>query len=273
MIPIITIMTDFGIQDAYVACMKGVILSICPEARMVDITHMIPPQDVRAGAFVLGTVYRDFPLGTIHLAVVDPGVGTQRLALAMEAGGYFFVGPDNGLFSWILAAEPAWKACSLESSEYWRPYRSATFHGRDIFAPVAAHLAQGVSIDALGPSCTPIIAQWPAPVPKGEELQGEVIYVDRFGNAITNIGRRDLEAFAPQGEWNRTVRVNGCKKVSRVEVVEAYGQGAPGSGMALVGSSSYLEVAINLGSAAKVFGLQPGSTVSILRSRLSSPCW
>lgn len=274
-VPIITLLTDFGIQDSYVASMKGVILSICPEARMVDITHMIAPQEVRAGAFVLGTVYRDFPLGTIHLAVVDPGVGTERRALAIEAGGYFFVGPDNGLFSWVLSAEPAWKARSLENPDYWRPCLnpiffgqrrvSATFHGRDLFAPVAAHLAWGVDLDALGPPCTPTVASWSAPVPRGDALQGEVIYVDRFGNAVTNLTAQHLETFAPQGKWQRIVEVKGERGQSRVKPVETYGQGDPGESLALIGSSNHLEVAVNQGNAAKSFGLRPGSRVCVYR--------
>jgi len=270
MAPIITLLTDFGIRDAYVASMKGVILSICPEACMVDITHMISPQDVRSGAFVLGTVYRDFPLETVHLAVVDPGVGTQRSALAIEAGGYCFVGPDNGLFSWILKAEPTWKAHSLENREYWNPSISTTFHGRDIFAPVAAHLARRVELDALGPPCTPIIAKWSIPVPKGDELQGEVIHVDHFGNGITNLTREDLEAFAPQDRWQRIIKVVGTKGASRIELVQAYGDVAPGSAMALIGSSERLEIAVNQGDAAETFGIRTGSAVSVIRSDSST---
>lgn len=283
MAPIIALLTDFGIQDGYVASMKGVILSICPEACMVDITHMIPPQDVRSGAFVLGTVYRDFPEGTVHLAVVDPGVGTKRLALAIEAGGYFFVGPDNGLFSLVLAEESNRKARSLENPAYWHTVSggteygkagdngiSTTFHGRDIFAPVAAHLAKGIDPRDLGPESKPIISAWTTPVLEGEELEGEVIHIDRFGNCITNIARGDIEAFAPQSEWQRIIELNGEGAAGRVGFAKTYGEVAPLSGLALIGSSNRLEVAVNQGDAAKALGIAPGSRVSVIRKPLSS---
>jgi S-adenosylmethionine hydrolase len=278
-VPIITLLTDFGIRDGYVAGMKGVILGICPEALIVDISHLIPPQDIRAGAFVLSTVYRDFPPETIHVAVVDPGVGTQRRAVAVRAGDYYFVGPDNGLFSWILASESPWTAHCLENREYWRPWRnglsfgktageggsiSATFHGRDIFAPVAAHLARSVRLEALGPACAPHIALWSEPVREGEELRGEVIYVDRFGNGITNIRRPDIEPFLQRGRWQRIVQVNGSKGSSRVNLVQTYGEVAPGTAIALIGSSEWLEIAVNQGSAAERLNIGPGSTVCLL---------
>ena len=276
MAPLITLLTDFGIRDGYVASMKGVILSICPQARMVDITHMIAPQDVRAGAFVLSTVYRDFPLETIHLAVVDPGVGTKRKALALQAGGYRFVGPDNGLFSWILEGEPSWKARSLENRRYWNPSRaeleeerasiSTTFHGRDIFAPVAAHLARCVDLDDLGPSCTPVVAQWSTPTAKEEELLGEVIYVDHFGNGITNITREELETFAPRDQGERIIRVAGAKGEKTIKMARTYGDVAPGTSLALIGSSERLEIAVNQGDAAQTLGLRAGCAVSLRRS-------
>ena len=262
---IITLLTDFGLKDNYTASMKGVILGMSPHARMVDVSHLVPPQDIRSGAFLLGRVYRDFPPGTIHLAVVDPGVGTSRRGLAMKAGGYFFVGPDNGLFSWILRKEPVWSAHSLEDPAYWRRVVSRTFHGRDIFAPVAAHLANGVDVAAFGPACSPILARWSSPEAGENELAGEVVYVDHFGNAITNLTREALDLFAPSDQWAVTVAGRSIARAA-----EAYGDEAPGSVMALIGSDDHLEIAVNRGDAAGSLGVRTGSPVSVHRRHLSS---
>jgi S-adenosyl-L-methionine hydrolase (adenosine-forming) len=262
---IITLLTDFGLKDNYTASMKGVILGINPHARLVDVSHLVPPQDIRSGAFLLRRVYQDFPPGTIHLAVVDPGVGTSRRGLAMKAGGYFFVGPDNGLFSWILRKEHMWSAHSLEVSAYWRRVVSRTFHGRDIFAPVAAHLASGVDVSAFGPACSPLLAPWSSPEGREDELAGEVVYVDHFGNAITNLTRKDLDLFAPSDQWAVTVGEQSISKVA-----ETYGDEAPGSIMALIGSDDHLEIAVSQGDAAGSLGIRAGSPVSVRRRRLSS---
>lgn len=258
MSPIITLLTDFGISDGYVASMKGVILGICPEARLVDVSHLVPPQDIRAGAFLLSTVYRDFPEGTIHLAVVDPGVGTERRALAIRASCFFFVGPDNGLFSLILRNKEDWEAYSLEDSRFWRSTVSSTFHGRDIFAPVAAHLAKGTPVNHFGPLCAPLIASWSSAIRSQDGIQGEVIYIDHFGNAVTNLTHKDLETLAPQSEWSIRVR-----DLSIPAVGNTYGDAEPGAAIALIGSSGYLEIAVNGDHAAKALNIQKGDPVLI----------
>jgi len=258
--PIITLLTDFGLGDTYVASMKGVILNICPDARLVDLSHLVPPQDVRAGAFLLVSASRDFPAGTIHLAVIDPGVGTDRRGLVIRADDYFFVGPDNGLFSLALREASGWEAFSLERPVYWRTTISKTFHGRDIFAPTAAHLAMGVPAEALGPPCIPEIASWADVVHKEEELLGEIIHIDHFGNAVTNVNRATLERFASGPRV--TVRIGG---LTLSAMVDTYGDLEAGNLIALIGSSNFLEIAITQGNAAKTCGLRRGDPVCIVR--------
>lgn len=240
----------------------------------MDVTHAIPAQDIRAGAFILSTVYRDFPLGTVHLAVVDPGVGTHRKPLAIWAAGRFFVGPDNGLFSPVLCREPGWKARSPDNPDYWRllegpdglkqVHVSPTFHGRDIFAPVAAHLARGVPLEVLGVPCAPVISPWSMPTADGEGLLGEIIHIDHFGNAITNVTRDDLEALDRGLRGAEcVVRIGGAGEGPAVRMARTYGETAPGAMVALWGSSGHLEIAVNRGSAARELGLGPGSKLTV----------
>ena len=205
--PIITLLSDFGLEDTYVASMKGVILGICPEARLVDVSHLVPPQDVCTGAFLLASVYKDFPPETIHLAVVDPEVGTDRRGLVIKADRHLFVGPDNGLFSWILREAAAWEAYSLERPDFWRPRSSKTFHGRDIFAPVAAHLGRGTPAQAFGPPCIPRPAAWTDPIETEHEILGMIIHIDHFGNAVTNITAEALDRLAQRSRL--AVRIAG----------------------------------------------------------------
>ncbi len=201
--PIITLLTDFGLEDGYAAAMKGVILGIRPDARIVDISHLVPPRDVRAGAFVLASTCGFFPAGTVHVAVVDPGVGTARAAVAIRTPRYFFVGPDNGLFSLALQRETTWESRTLENPAYRLPEVSSTFHGRDIFAPAAAHLAQGAPFEEFGPPCTLSVPDWTAVVRSGESCTGEIIHVDHFGNAVTNLTRECLDEW---GGYGRVLR-------------------------------------------------------------------
>jgi S-adenosylmethionine hydrolase len=264
---VITLLTDFGLQDGYVASLKGVILGICSQVILVDISHAVQPQDIRAGAFLLYTVYRDFPQNTIHMAVVDPGVGTDRRGLAIQTSSHCFVGPDNGLFSWILKAEKNWKAVSLDKPRYWRPRVSPTFHGRDIFAPVAAHLAQGIPLELLGSPCHPLPADWTALQKSIEGLHGEVVYVDHFGNCITNITSEDLESFA--GRELCYVKVAG-RTIGGIS--QTYGQKEHGEPLALVGSSNHLEIAVNRAHASRLMGIQPGETVLITMRNRSEGC-
>jgi S-adenosyl-L-methionine hydrolase (adenosine-forming) len=260
--PVITLLTDFGLHDTYAASMKGAILKVCPDARLVDISHLVPPRDVRTGAFLLASVACDFPSATIHLAVIDPGVGTGRRGLVIEADSHFFVGPDNGLFSRVLHRASAWAAFSLEDPAYWQPTVSKTFHGRDIFAPVAAHLAMGVPPRALGPPCTPQPASWADVIADGDEILGEIIHIDHFGNAVTNVSRETFERFASR--FRVAIRVGGC---SISTMAGTYGDQDPARVVALIGSHGYLEIAINQGNAALSCSLQRGDPVTIAAIR------
>ena len=223
--PIITLTSDFGLSDGYVASMKGVILGIAPDAGLVDISHLIPPQEVRSAALVLATCYECFPAGTVHLAVVDPGVGTERRAIAVRTRSGFFVGPDNGIFSLVLAKETGWEARSLESEELWRKPVSGTFHGRDIFAPVAAGIARGVAFELVGPVCFPAVLEWSSPVVGRTEVEGEIIHIDRFGNCITNVTKEHLNATGPLESW--CLRAGGIEIPS---ILETYREGSAGRG-------------------------------------------
>jgi len=254
--PIVTLLSDFGLQDGYAASMKGVILDICPNARLVDISHLIAPQNVRSGAFVLYASYQYFPHGTVHLAVVDPGVGTERGAIAIRTGSSFFVGPDNGLFSLILKKETEWEARRLENPQFRRSPLSSTFHGRDLFAPAAAHLARGVHFHTLGPPCDPISAQWREPVIAKGEVIGEVIHIDRFGDAITNVPSEVLEKLGPPDKWETTA---GKSVISSIQ--QTYGRRKAGEPLVLTGSTGFVEIAVNQGNAASELGLAPGTRV------------
>lgn len=256
MAPIITLLTDFGIEDGYVACMKGVILRTCPGASLVDISHAIPPQDVRAGAYILSTTYKYFPDGTVHLAVVDPGVGTERRALALKTSGQYFVGPDNGLFSLILRENSDWSARALENPAYWRSQVSTTFHGRDIFAPVAAHLARGLSIESLGRPSDAMTPPWGSVIADGELLHGEVIHIDHFGNIISNVNKAEMEQLSVKQILSVSL---GSSTLDRFG--NTYGEVEAGELLFLFGSSGYLEVAMNLGNAAAALRAHIGDPV------------
>jgi len=192
--PLITLTTDFGLADGYVGTMKGVILSIVPDAHLVDITHEVTPQDVRRAAFVLYSVYRFFPSHAVHLVVVDPGVGGARRAIALRTAAGTFVGPDNGVFTYVLAREPVEELVELAAPRFRLPEVSHTFHGRDVFAPAAAHLATGIPLTALGPAISnPVTFPLPHLEITPGAIAGEVLHADRFGNAITSIGRLTWE--------------------------------------------------------------------------------
>ena len=256
--PAITLLTDFGLLDGYVAAMKGVILGIAPEARLVDISHMVPPQDIRSAAFILFTSYAYFPPGTVHLAVVDPGVGTERRPIAVRTRSYFLAGPDNGLFSLILEKETGWEARTIENTDLFREPVSATFHGRDIFAPTAASLCLGRPFDTIGPVCSPFIAEWSTPVRTDGMIEGEIIHIDRFGNAITNIDR-EMAASGIQVRWK--ARIGG---IPDLPVLDTYGRASKGSALALIGGSGFVEIAVNMGNAASELGLHTGMKVTLL---------
>jgi S-adenosylmethionine hydrolase len=256
--PIVTLTTDFGEADHFVAVMKGVILSRAPRATLVDVTHEIAAHDVGEAAFVVGETYRYYPKGTIHVVVVDPGVGTERRALLVEAAGQYFVGPDNGVLARVYRKEKA-KVRALTNKKYFLKEVSQTFHGRDVFAPVAGHLAAGVKPAAMGK----LINDYLRPagleaVRTGKRFwAGAVIKVDRFGNLITNLSPAEI----PDLLSRPFTLVVGVTPVERL--VRAYAEGGAGEAVAIVGSSGYLEVIVNQGNAAKQLGCVAGSPVEL----------
>ncbi len=253
---VITLCTDFGTRDGYVAAMKGVILSLAPGAQLVDITHEVPPQAVREAAFVLASAYGYFPPGTVHLVVVDPGVGSDRRLLAVRAGYYYFVAPDNGVLSLVLRAQATFEAVALTRRAYWREEVSHTFHGRDILAPVAAHLANGVPLSALGePLREPVQLAWPAPERRGQTIIGHVLHIDRFGNLVTDIPAAMLFA---RTDWRVVVG-----RVRAAGIRPTYASVGRGEPLALIGSHGYLEVAVREGSAEKMAGAKVGDVVHV----------
>ena len=256
---IVTLLTDFGTRDHYVAAMKGVLLDTNSALTLVDITHEVTPHNVREAGYILASTFQAFPTGTIHLAVVDPGVGGKRRALAAAGARYLFVGPENGLFDRAFALEPPRVVVSLENPDYRRPQVSATFHGRDIFAPAAGHLSLGVPLENLGPVVSYRI-QTASPPRLGEEdrVEGEIIHVDRFGNLIADIEIPSNERL----ESNLEVSVGG----RRVLVgPRTYDEAAPADPFAMRGSSGHLEVAIRGGSAVEVLGQGVGTPVCVQR--------
>ena len=256
-VSVVTLTTDFGLRDSYVAEMKGAILGIAADVQLVDVTHDVAAHDVTEAALALEAAVPYFPAGTIHVAVVDPGVGTERRGLVLEAGGHRFVGPDNGLFTPFLAG--AWRAFELSRVEYRLARVSRTFHGRDVFGPAAAHLARGVAHSAFGPPLTdPVTLRWPAPSAVGGGLVGEVVHVDRFGNLVTSI---PASAVTPDGAF--AVRVAG----QWFPLVSTYGDLPRGRAGALIGSRNRLEVAVREGSAARLLGARRGTAVFLSRGR------
>ena len=248
----ITLLTDFGSVDYFVGAVKGVILSVNPGAVITDITHEIPPQDVEAAAFTLLACYDTFPAGTIHMAVVDPGVGSARRPIVVKAGDQFFVGPDNGIFTYIYDREPSHQIFHVTSDKYFRPSPSSTFHGRDIFAPVAAALSKRVKPEELGPQIADAVRLKNSLTP--EVLK--IIHIDRFGNCVTNITRDLVDQ-----KRHPTLVIN--RKQVRV-FREFYSSASPDEIFAIWGSAGFLEISINGRSAAKVLRAKRGDTV-ILR--------
>jgi hypothetical protein len=245
---LVTLLTDFGTADGYVGEMKGVLLSLAPDADVVDITHDIAPQDIDHARLTLARVWRRFPKGTVHVAVVDPGVGSSRAALAVSSDGWFLVGPDNGVLS------PALLVGGVRAVALPLPANvSATFHGRDVFAPAAAALASGESLDALGVEAPkPVIRRTPEPTRHTDgALEGEVIMIDRFGNAVTNL-------VALHGGI-----VDAANR--RIAVRRTYAEVAPDTPVAVVGSTGFIEVAVRDGDASRTLGLSRGSRV-VLRT-------
>ena len=259
--PIVTFTSDFGHDDWFVGVVHGVVVEICPQARVVDLTHAIPPGLVERAAFVLEAACPDLPAGTVNLAVVDPGVGTNRRALAVRARNQYFVGPDNGILEWALS-DPEADVRNLTEERWFRHPVSRTFHGRDVFAPVAAHLACGAPLESFGPSVADAmrVPRQPPSAIDGE-LMGSVMFVDRFGNALTNLTTGTLRAAFPAlTEEALQVRV-GSRLIGGL--ARSYGDAPIGTLVAIVGSSGRLEIAQVGGSAALRYGIGEGDPVVV----------
>ena len=261
---IITFLTDFGLSDAYTAMMKGVALSINRNAGLIDITHNIRAGSVFQGAGILKDAYSYFPEGTVHVAVVDPGVGSSRRPIAVKAAGHFFVGPDNGLLWPVIEDTPDAKVVELTEKKYFLSRITSTFHGRDVFAPVAAHISLGIEISMLGPLITdPEKLNMPLPYIKDYILEGEITHVDNFGNLITNITAANLSSFL--GNKNPLIQI-GEYKISGL--CAAYSDRDKGELMALINSSNHLEIAVSLGRASEYICRAPdditGTSVKVI---------
>jgi len=258
---IITLMTDFGLKDGNVGVMKGVIWKIAPEVQIADLSHLIQPQDVQEAALILSRTAPFFPPGTVHLAVVDPGVGTARRPLAGRLGEQFYVLPDNGLITLLLeraeAASDTVEFVHLDQSQYWLSRVSHVFHGRDIFAPCAAHLANGAFLQELGTPIHDLLRlKFPTPIRTSEGLQGEVIHIDHFGNLSTSIRRQHLGEPARVRVHLGGVEING--------LVRTFGERSSGELVALYGSTDYLIVSVVNGSAAQKLGVRVGDPVEVV---------
>lgn len=256
---LITLLTDFGTSDYYVGSLKGAILSVNSAAKIIDITHEIPPQDIEAAAFALLACYQSFPSGTIHLVVIDPGVGSSRRPIIARAGGQIFLGPDNGVFSYVFDVEGTHRTVHVTNEKYFRLPKSTTFHGRDVFAPVAAALSEGVSLESFGsdiqdevrlPSLDPEIS-------KNGRLKGRIIHVDHFGNCVTNIDRR---ALGKGNEDSAILRVNG-KRIGSIR--QFYSEKRDRSLFAIWGSAGFLEISAQNRSAAKILSAKRGDAVVV----------
>jgi S-adenosylmethionine hydrolase len=257
---IVTLLSDFGLKDPYVAEMKAIILSINLHAHIVDITHEIEKFNIRMGAFVLASAAPFFPSNTVHVAVVDPGVGTKRRPVIVETERGFYVGPDNGLLMLAAHKECIIKVYYIVNPKYMLSRVSRTFHGRDIFAPAAAHLAAGRSPSEFGPEILDyVFPEFVKPQTKKGEVMGEVIHIDGFGNIISNISAGDLESAGFREGNSLLVRLGG--KTLTLQFCSAYGEVPAGKALAIIGSSDFLEVAVNQGSASRTFKTKVGDPI------------
>ena len=256
--PIITLTTDFGLNDHFIGTMKGVILNIFPDARIVDISHAVQAFDVLDGALAISQAYSHFPSGAIHVVVVDPGVGTARRPILATTERHHFVAPDNGVLSLVYDREERLSVRHITAEHYFLPSLCHTFHGRDIFAPVAAHLAKGVDPQNFGDEIADYV-RFAAPQPKPVDertIRGVVLRVDRFGNLITNITPQDAPMLFESAPPPFTIAVGGKGPVSRI--CSNYAEGAPGEVFGILGSMGFLELAANRGSAFQTPGRRQG---------------
>lgn len=253
---IITLTTDFGIRDAFVGVMKGVILNINPSATIVDITHGIPQGDLDAASFAIDQAYRYFPPETIHVVVVDPGVGTKRKILLAHADQRYFLAPDNSVLKYVFAQQPKFKARSVTNKKYFLSQTSRTFHGRDIFAPVAAHLSSGVSFEEFGPEIENVVkGDIALPAKTDKRIVGEIVYIDNFGNCISNIAKSDV--------LSDNVEVN-IKHFQFEKLSDSYAEHIHGEPLAIISSHDYLEIAVRDGNAAKILNIKKGEPVELI---------
>ena len=265
---IITLLTDFGIEDSYVGTIKGVILSVNPSAMIVDITHQIDPQDLIEAAYVIKSTYRYFPKGTVHVIVVDPGVGSDRAIVALEMMGHIFLAPDNGVLTLLMDEGRIDSITRVNNSHYFLEPLSQTFHGRDIFAPVGAHISKGVDLKKLGSALdrndlVHLSIRKPSISDKGE-LVGTIVSVDRFGNCITNIDLNCLEKFyKSSSEKNLVIAIGEYKIKGLSKSYDGVGLKQP---LAIIGSLGYLEIALNCGRASRHFRAQKGDTIRVILS-------
>jgi S-adenosylmethionine hydrolase len=254
---IITLITDFGLRDPYVAMMKGVILSINPSARLIDISHQIRVGSILQGASIIRETFPFFPRGTVHVAVIDPGVGSDRRPIAIQSKSEFFVGPDNGLFWPAIHDQKGVKVIHLTESRYFLDHLTYTFHGREVFAPVAAYLSLGIDVERMGPIVEdPVQLILPRPRKKEKSLYGQIVRMDNFGNLITNIHHTEFEAFLESSQPIIEVGNLVIEKLSHI-----YSDVSEGEPLALMNSSNYLEIAVNLGRASEYIGMDSGEII------------
>ncbi len=257
---VVALLTDFGLRDHYVGVMKGVILSVNPDARIIDISHEVPSQGILEGYFLLSNTYRYFPRGTVFVAVVDPGVGTDRAIVALQTDRYTFLAPDNGLLGFLQKESRIRRSVRVTQSRYFLEPVSNTFHGRDIFAPVAGHLSKGLALAKLGPKAGRL-EQISAPVPRVPRegvILGQVVSIDRFGNIVTNIGTGDLSEAG-------TVEVKvGKHRIERIS--QSYAEAKKGTLLAIAGSAGTLEISVNKGNASALTGARVGDSIRVRHS-------
>lgn len=256
---VITLLTDFGTRDGFVGTMKGVIYTIAPDVKIVDISHEVEPQDIDSAAFLLFNSYRYFPAETIHVVVVDPGVGSERKILCVRAGKHYFLAPDNGVLKYIFSRHQDAIVREVTNQECFLPVISQTFHGRDIFAPVAAFLAKGIAFEEVGDLARDYNrGHIPELLEKEDKITGRIIYIDRFGNLITNIPEEKLQPLD-----TKQVKIK-CKDRQIVGLSKSYAEKEPDQLLALVGSSGFLELSVNLNNAQKILNASIGDEVIVI---------
>ncbi len=264
--PVLAFLTDFGSTDSYVSIMKGVVLTIAADIHLIDITHDVPPQRIATGAWHLATCYRYFPAGTIFVCVVDPGVGSPRHPIALRAGDWFFVGPDNGLFSYILAEQPVHEAVILANPTYHLANVSTTFHGRDVFSPVAAHIARGIPLSEFGPSIDTAALQRldiGLSVRQGAEIAGHIVHADHFGNLITSIPFSQVPDLFTCAAVRLTLPAQGITITERRPFFADLSTQDTTRPFLYNGSSGYIAIAIQNGNAARFLNVKYGDSVTL----------